>query len=75
MVPFLHWIVASELVYQIIYLGINIPTAENDVKVHIVMARTAFDRLIIWQSDVSEKITQDLFQTIALQYYLLVAPH
>ena len=53
------------------YLGSYITSTESDVNIHLAKAWTAIDRLsIIWKSDVSYKIKQDIFQALVVSILL-----
>ena len=55
------------LVDQFIYLGGNISSTVSDVNMRRVKEGAAIDRvLIIWKSDLSDKIKQDFFQVVAV---------
>ena len=56
-----------KFVDQIIYLSSNISSIESDVSICLAKAWNAIDRLlIIWKSDLSDKIKQDFFQAVAV---------
>ena len=49
------------------YFGNNISSTESNVNKRIVKAWTAIDRLmIIWKSNLTDKITQEFFLVIAM---------
>ena len=49
------------------YLGSNISSTENDVNIHFTKVWNAIDRLlIVWKSDLFNKIKQDFFQANAV---------
>ena len=54
---------ALRLVDKFTYLGSNISSTESDVNIRLAKARITIGRLsIIWKSDLSDMIKQDLFQ-------------
>ena len=54
-----------KLVDPFLYLGSNISSTESDVHIRTEKTWTAIDRLsIIWESDFSDKIKWDFFQTM-----------
>ena len=61
-----------KLVDQFTYLGSNISSTEIDVNIRMEKLWSTIDKsLIIWQSDLSDKIKRCLFQAVsvpALQY-------
>ena len=60
-----------KLVDQFTYLGSNISSTENDVIICIGKAWTTVDRLlIIWKSDLSDKIKWDFFQAVVVSVLL-----
>ena len=62
-----------KLVDEFTYLGSNISSTESDVNIVIGKAWTAIDRLmIIWKSDISDKIKGKLFQVVLCQEYYMV---
>ena len=59
------------LVDQFTYLSSNISSTESDIKIHLLKIWNAFDRLlIIWKSDLSDKINWDFFQALAVSVLL-----
>ena len=60
-----------KFVDQFIYLSSNISSTESNVNICIGKVRTAIDRLlIIWKSDLSDKIKLEFFQTVAMSVQL-----
>ena len=56
-----------KLVNQIIYLGSNISSTESDLSIYLAKAWNAMDSLLVlWKSDISDKIKQDFFQAVAV---------
>ena len=56
-----------QLVDQFIYLDSNTLSTENDINKRIRKSLTGIDRLlIIWKSDISDKIFKDFFQDISV---------
>ena len=50
-----------------IYLSNNISSLETNVNIHLAKTLTAIDRLlIIWNSDLSDEIKWDFFQSVAV---------
>ena len=59
------------LVDQFPYLSSKISSTENEVNICLVKAWKAIDRLlIIWKSDVSDKIKRDFLQAVAVSILL-----
>ena len=59
------------LVDPFTFLSSNISSTEINVNIHIGKAWTAIDRLlIIWKSDLSNKIKWDFFQAVAMTVLL-----
>ena len=57
----------SSLVYHFIYLSSNTYSIESNVNICIGKAWTAIDRLMItWKSNLSDKIKQEFFQSVAM---------
>ena len=55
-----------KLVVQIIYLGSNISSTESGICLRLVTAWNTINRLLLlWKSDLSEKIKRDFFQAVA----------
>ena len=53
------------------YLGSNISSCESDVNIRLVKEWNASDRsLIIWKSDLSDKIKREFFQAVAVSMLL-----
>ena len=51
---------------QFIYLSSNISSTESNVNIHLPKVWNAIDRLlVIWKSDLSNKIKQNFFQAVA----------
>ena len=60
-----------KLVNHFTYLGNNISSTESDVNKCIGKAWTAIDRLlIIWKSNLSDKIKQEFFKVVTISVWL-----
>ena len=60
-----------KLVDKFIYLGSSVSSIESHVSVCLAKAWTAIDRLlIIWKSDLSDKIKLDFFQAVTVSILL-----
>ena len=56
---------------KFMYLGSNISSTESDVNALIGKVRSAIDRLsVLWRSDLTDKLKQQLFQTIVVSVLL-----
>ena len=62
---------SPKLVYQFIYLSINISSTENNVNMQIGKTWTATDKLLtIWIFDLSDEIKLEIFQVVAMSILL-----
>ena len=53
------------------YLGSNISSIKSDIKMYLPKVRIAIDRLlIIWKSDLSDKIKYNFFQAVIVSILL-----
>ena len=60
-----------KIVDQFTYQGSNISSTESDINICLMKARNTVDRLvIIWKSDLSDKIKQVFFQACWLEQIL-----
>ena len=60
-----------KLVNQFKYLDNNLLSTESDVNIHLAKVWTAIDRLLmIWKSNLSDKINWDFFQAVAVSVFL-----
>ena len=60
-----------KLVDKFTYFGSNISSTESDVNICLAKALTAIGRLlIIWKSDLYDKIKLDFFQVVAMSRLL-----
>ena len=59
------------LVDKFIYLGSSVSSTENDIDTRLTKAWTAIDRLlIIWKSDVTDKMKRSFFQAVVVSILL-----
>ena len=60
-----------ELVERFIYIGNNISSTESDIHIRLAKAWAAINMLlIIWKSDLPNKIKWDIFQAVAVSVLL-----
>ena len=60
-----------KLVDKFKYLGSSVSSTESNVNMRLANAWTAFyNLLIIWKSDLSDKIKRDFFQAVAVSVLL-----
>ena len=60
-----------KLVYKFTYLGSSVSSTETDINMRLAKAWTAIDRqLVIWKSDLTNKIKHSLFQAAVVSILL-----
>ena len=60
-----------KLIDKFMYLRSSVSSTESDVTIHLEKAWTAIGRLlIIWKSDLSDKIKHDFFQVVVVSILL-----
>ena len=65
-----------KLVNKFTYLGSSVSSTETDISMRLAKAWTAINRLlVIWKSDLTDKMKRSFFQAAIVSYCCMDAPH